>query len=319
MVGGGLVTFFSNKRVVITGSSGFLGSNLIGMIKENNMDRDIDLSLPRSKDYDLRKLDAAISVTRGAEVVINLAANVGGIGYNLNNPGKLFYDNIMIGVNMIEAARINDVKKLVLIGTVCSYPKFTKTPFKEEDLWNGYPEETNAPYGIAKKSLIVMSDAYKKQYGLNSINLLIVNLYGPGDNFDPKSSHVIPAMIRKYMEAKRNNSRTVKLWGTGNASREFLYVKDAARGIILATERYNETSPINLGSGQEIKIKDLAKIISNLVGFEGETEWDSSMPDGQPSRRLDTSLAFKEFQFRSTTPLENGLKEVIEWYSNSFV
>jgi GDP-L-fucose synthase len=319
MVGGGLVTFFSNKRVVITGSSGFLGSNLIGMIKENNMDRDIDLSLPRSKDYDLRKLDAAISVTRGAEVVINLAANVGGIGYNLNNPGKLFYDNIMIGVNMIEAARINDVKKLVLIGTVCSYPKFTKTPFKEEDLWNGYPEETNAPYGIAKKSLIVMSDAYKKQYGLNSINLLIVNLYGPGDNFDPKSSHVIPAMIRKYLEAKRNNSRTVKLWGTGNASREFLYVKDAARGIILATERYNETSPINLGSGQEIKIKDLAKIISNLVGFEGETEWDSSMPDGQPSRRLDTSLAFKEFQFRSTTPFENGLKEVIEWYSNSFV
>lgn len=319
MVGGGLVTFFSNKKVVITGSSGFLGSNLIGMIKENNMDRDIDLSLPRSKDYDLRKLDAAISVTRGADVVINLAANVGGIGYNLNNPGKLFYDNIMIGVNMIEAARINDVKKLVLIGTVCSYPKFTKTPFKEEDLWNGYPEETNAPYGIAKKSLIVMSDAYKKQYGLNSINLLIVNLYGPGDNFDPKSSHVIPAMIRKYMEAKRNNSRTVKLWGTGNASREFLYVKDAARGIILATERYNETSPINLGSGQEIKIKDLAKIISNLVGFEGETEWDSSMPDGQPSRRLDTSLAFKEFQFRSTTPFENGLKEVIEWYSNSFV
>ena len=319
MVGGGLVTFFSNKKVVITGSSGFLGSNLIGMIKENNMDRDIDLSLPRSKDYDLRKLDAAISVTRGADVVINLAANVGGIGYNLNNPGKLFYDNIMIGVNMIEAARINDVKKLVLIGTVCSYPKFTKTPFKEEDLWNGYPEETNAPYGIAKKSLIVMSDAYKKQYGLNSINLLIVNLYGPGDNFDPKSSHVIPAMIRKYMEAKRNNSRTVKLWGTGNASREFLYVKDAARGIILATERYNETSPINLGSGQEIKIKDLAKIISNLVGFEGETEWDSSMPDGQPSRRLDTSLAFKEFQFRSTTPFEKGLKEVIEWYSNSFV
>jgi GDP-L-fucose synthase len=246
--------------------------------------------------------------------MIHLAAKVGGIGYNQNYPAQLFYDNAIMGIQMIEAARQEEVEKCVVVGTICAYPKFTPVPFREKDLWNGYPEETNAPYGLAKKMLLVQSQAYRQQYGFNSIYLLPVNLYGPGDNFNPESSHVIPALIKKFTDAKRDHKSRVEVWGTGSASREFLYVDDAARGIILATERYNKPDPVNLGAGMEITIRDLVDLIRDLTHYDGEIHWDTSKPDGQPKRSLDVSRAEKEFGFRATMPFREGLKQTIAWY-----
>ncbi len=313
------MAYLENKEIVVTGSSGFLGSNLREAMSNSGLDTKNKIRLIRRKDYNLKELDKAVKAFKGSNVVINLAANVGGIGYNRNFPGTLFYDNITMGVNVMEAARINDVDKVVQIGTICSYPKIPpNVPFKESDLWEGYPEETNAPYGIAKKALIVMGEAYRQQYGLNSITLLMVNLYGPNDNFDPKSSHVIPALIKKFSDAKKYRLGSVKLWGTGNASREFLYVKDAVDGILRATERYNGVMPVNLGSGMEITIRELAHIISATVGYSGKILWDTTMPDGQPRRVLDVSFAEKEFGFKSGTSFREGLAKTIEWYNKNY-
>ena len=272
-----------------------------------------------SKDFDLTNLKSAVRALEGADVVINLAANVGGIGYNQKFPGKLFFDNILIGINVIEAARINEIEKLVQIGTVCSYPKVPPhIPFRETDLWEGFPEETNAPYGIAKKSLITMGDAYRIQYGLNVINLILVNLYGPGDNFDEQNSHVIPALVKKFSEAKRTDAKEVILWGTGNASREFIYVSDAADAVIKATEKYNENTPLNIGSGKEIRIQTLAEMIADIIGYQGKILWNKTMPDGQPRRLLDISLARKIIGFIPQTDFETGLKAVVKYFLNSY-
>jgi GDP-L-fucose synthase len=281
-----------------------------------------DIFVPRSKDYDLVEMEAVKRLYRDSrpDIVIHLAAKVGGIGANRANPGKFFYDNLMMGVQMMEVGRQVGLEKFVAIGTICAYPKFTPVPFKEEDLWNGYPEETNAPYGLAKKMLLVQAQAYRQQYGFNAIYLLPVNLYGPRDNFDLDSSHVIPALIRKCIEAKSlpqsSNLQppTITIWGTGKATREFLYVEDCAESIVLATEKYNKPDPINIGAGFEISIKDLVELIAKLTGFAGKIIWDSSKPDGQPRRMLDTSRAEKEFGFRAKTYFEEGLKKTIEWY-----
>ena len=311
--------FLENKKIVITGASGFFGRNLISFIKDQGLDVRNDILPIRSKEYDLRCKDQAVEALNGAEIVINLASNVGGIGYNRDFPGTLFYDNITMGVNVIESCRINKVKKLIQIGTVCSYPKIPPhIPFRESDLWEGFPEETNAPYGIAKKALIAMGDAYKAQYGMSIINLIVVNLYGPGDNFDPRSSHVIPALIRKFLDAKNKKVEKVQLWGSGNASREFLYVSDAAKGVLMATERYSGVYPVNLGSGMEITIRKLAETIAEIIGYEGSVEWDATMPDGQPRRYLDTSLAWKEFGFKADTDFNMGLRRTIEWYEENY-
>jgi GDP-L-fucose synthase len=280
--------------------------------------------LSRSKDYNLIEMEAVKRLYRDAnsDIVIHLAARVGGIGANLANPGKFYYDNLMMGVQMMEVGRQVGVEKFVAIGTICAYPKFTPIPFKEEDLWNGYPEETNAPYGLAKKMLLVQAQAYRQQYGFNAIYLLPVNLYGPRDNFNPESSHVIPALIKKCVDAisKPQSSilqpLTISVWGTGKATREFLYVEDCAEAIVLATERYNKPDPINLGAGFEISIKDLVELIVKLAGFKGRITWDTSKPDGQPRRMLDTSRAEKEFGFRTMTSFEKGLKKTIEWYKD---
>jgi len=294
-----------------------------------------DIFVPRSKDYDLVEMDAVKRLYKDAkpDVVIHLAARVGGIGANRANPGKFFYDNLMMGVQMMEVGRRVGIEKFVAVGTVCAYPKFTPVPFQEEDLWNGYPEETNAPYGLAKKMLLVQAQAYRQQYDFNAIYLLPVNLYGPRDNFDPDSSHVIPALIRKFLEAKLQMEQaeakvkeqpkgpqpepkpghSVTVWGTGKATREFLYVEDAAEGILLATEQYNKQEPLNLGAGFEISIKDLVDLIAKLTGFKGEIIWDSSKPDGQPRRMLDVSKAEKEFGFKATTSFEEGLRKTIDW------
>ena len=311
--------YLEDKEIVVTGSSGFLGSNVVEFINLTGLDKKNKIRTPRSRDFNLKDLNMAVKALKGADVVINLAANVGGIGFNRDFPGSLFYDNITMGVNVMEAARINDVEKVVQIGTICSYPKVPPhIPFRESDLWEGYPEETNAPYGIAKKALIIMGEAYEKQYGLNSITMLMVNLYGPKDNFDPRSSHVIPALIKKFTDAKKNNTGEVRLWGTGNASREFLYVKDAARGILQATEKYNGSFPVNLGAGKEITIRELADAISSIIHYTGKIEWDPSMPDGQPRRVLDTSLAQREFGFKAGTDFRDGLVETIDWYNNNY-
>lgn len=309
--------FWQGKRILITGGGGFLGSHLVEDLQKIRVSKQ-KLVLPRAKDYDLREKSVAKKLTKGIDLVIHLAANVGGIGYNLQKPGELFYDNILLGIHLMEEARKNGVKKFVSVGTVCAYPKFTKVPFKEEDLWDGYPEETNAPYGIAKKMLLVQGQAYRKQYGFNAIYLLPVNLYGPRDKFDPDKSHVIPALIKKFIEAKKFGIPEVVVWGTGKATREFLYVKDATRSLLLATERYNKPDPINIGSSQEISIKSLAELIKDLVGFKGKIVWDESKPDGQPRRKLDTTKAQKEFGFLSTTSFEKGLKETIRWYETIF-
>lgn len=306
-----MANYWENKKVLVTGGGGFLGKNVVKKLEELGCK---NIFVPRSSEFDLTLMSNCQRVTKGADLVIHLAAKVGGIGYNLKNPGSLFYENLLMGVYLMEAARKNKVKKFVAIGTVCAYPKFTPVPFKEEDLWNGYPEETNAPYGIAKKMLLVQSQAYRKQYGFNAIYLLPVNLYGPGDNFDPERSHVIPALIKKFYEAKVKKLPEVTLWGTGKATREFLYVKDAAEGIVLASEKYNGDDPVNLGSSFEISISELAARIAKYLNYQGKLVYDSTKPDGQPRRKLDTTRAFKEFGFKAKTDFDLGLAETIRWY-----
>lgn len=301
------------QKILVTGGHGFLGKHLIAKLKvlKPKLIRIAD----RDK-FDLRKLDDCLKATKGIDVVIHLAAKVGGIGFNREFPAELFDDNILMGTFMMMASRINKVKKYVALGTICAYPKYTKVPFNEKDLWNGYPEETNAPYGLAKKMQLVQSQAYREQYDFNTIFLLPVNLYGPGDNFDPKSSHVIPALIKKFIEARDNNKPTVEVWGTGRASREFLYVEDAASAIIEATLKYNKSDPVNLGAGFEIKIKELVKLIKDLTGYKGKIVWDKTKPDGQPRRMLDTRKAFKEFGFKAKTDFKKGLENTIKWYED---
>ena len=312
------MAFWDNKKVLVTGGAGFLGSSIVAKLTERGV-REKNIRIPRSKDMDLRKWESCVKAVKGVNVVIHLAASVGGIGYNQAYPAVLFYDNAIMGLQMMEAARQEGTDKFIAVGTVCAYPKFTPVPFKEEDLWSGYPEETNAPYGLAKKMMLVQSQAYRRQYGFNSIFLLPVNLYGPGDNFDLGSSHVIPALIKKFAEATVNNIKEVEVWGTGEISREFLYVEDAARGVILAAERYDKPAPVNIGAGLEIKIKDLVKMIAELTGYSGEIRWDTSKPDGQPRRCLDTSRAKMEFGFEANTDFKEGLKNTINWYKNLMI
>jgi GDP-L-fucose synthase len=307
------VTFWENKQILLTGGAGFLGSHITDQLQKVGVDKS-QLFIPRSKDLDLRKWENCVKAVKGRDIVIHLAAKVGGIGFNQKYPGDLFFDNAIMGIQLIEAARQEGVEKCVILGTVCAYPKFTPVPFNEKDLWNGYPEETNAPYGLAKKMLLVQSQAYRQQYGFNSIYLLPVNLYGPRDNFDPDSSHVIPALIKKFVEAVQDKRPVVDVWGSGSASREFLYVEDAARAVMLAAERYNKPDPVNIGAGREISIKDLVDIIQEYTGFTGEVNWDISKPDGQPRRCLVTSRAKEEFGFEAEVPFNEGLKRTIEWY-----
>ena len=305
--------FWKDKRVVVTGGAGFLGQTVVRLLRQRGCRQ---IFVPCSQEYDLRSLPAIRRMLKKAkpDIILHLAAVVGGIGANCENPGKFFYDNIIMGVQLIDQAYRHGVEKLVAVGTICAYPKFTPVPFKEENLWGGYPEETNAPYGLAKKMLLVQSQAYRQQYGFNSIFLLPVNLYGPGDNFDPETSHVIPALIKKCIDAKLKREDHVMVWGSGRATREFLYVDDAARGIVLAAEKYNKPEPVNIGAGFEISIKDLVSKIVRSTGFKGRVIWDASRPDGQPRRCLDTTRARKEFGFRAMTDLETGLKETIDWY-----
>jgi GDP-L-fucose synthase len=307
------MSFWSGKKVLVTGGAGFLGSALVRRLVSSGADGST-IRIPRSKDADLRRWENCVQAVEGMDLVIHLAARVGGIGFNRKYPATLFYDNAVMGIQLMEAARQEGVEKFVAVGTVCAYPKFTPVPFKEEDLWSGYPEETNAPYGLAKKMLLVQSQAYREEYGFNSIYLLPVNLYGPGDNFDPDSSHVIPALIRKFVEAVRAGSDEVDVWGTGAASREFLYVDDAARGIAMAAERYDKPQPVNLGSGKEIRIKDLVLMIAELTGFRGEILWDVSKPDGQPRRCLDVTRALQEFGFQAEMDFMEGLRRTVDWY-----
>lgn len=305
-----------NKKIVVTGGGGFLGRYVVKeLLKHSVLQKNI--FVPRSKDYDLRKQADSKKVVKGTDIVIHLAGNVGGIGKNLELPGTLFYDNIMMGVQLIHEAMLAHVEKMIIIGTICAYPKYTPVPFSERDLWIGYPEETNAPYGLAKKMLLVQSQAYRTQYRFNSIFLLPVNMYGPGDNFDPKSSHVIPAIIRKISDAIRENKKYIEVWGDGSPTREFLYVDDAARAIILATKKYNKSDPMNIGSGKEISIRDLVKLIARIMKYTGQVRWDTTKPNGQPRRMLDTSLAEKEIGFNTKVSLEAGLKKTIQSYLSS--
>src|SRR3989454_8887713 len=310
------MSFWDNKRVLVTGGTGFLGTHLVTKLKQKSPKAII---APGSDAYDLVDQPSVARLYEDSrpDIVLHLAGRVGGIGANRSNPGKFFYDNLVMGVQVMEFARRHGVEKFVALGTICAYPKFTPVPFREEDLWNGYPEETNAPYGLAKKMLLVQADSYRTQYGFNAIYLLPVNLYGPGDNFDPKTSHVIPAMIRKCVEAVRNHSRQIVLWGTGKPTREFLYVEDASEAIVLATEHYNDRQPVNLGSGMEISVKDLAAMISRMTGFDGEIVWDTSQPDGQPRRALDVDKAERLFGFRARTNFEEGLRRTIDWYTSN--
>jgi len=309
-----------NKRITITGGKGFLGTHLTNKLKEKGYQHLYIADIP---DYDLVKPENIRQMYDDSkpDIVIHLAASVGGIGFNQQNPAALFYENLMMGTQCLHEGYLRKIEKFVAIGTICAYPKFTPVPFKEEDLWKGYPEETNAPYGLAKKMMLVQSQAYRKQYGFNSIFLLPVNLYGPGDNFDPRSSHVIPALIKKCVDARKiQNPKSeiqnpkVVVWGTGNATREFFYVEDAAEAIVLAMERYNKSDPVNIGAGFEISIKELVALIVELTGFRGQIIWDKSKPDGQPRRMLDTTKAFTEFGFKAKTNFEEGLKKTIEWY-----
>ena len=303
--------FWKDKRVLITGGHGFLGTHLVAQLSALSPK---ELVAPTSKECDFRDLSQVKNAVLGIDLIIHLAAKVGGIGYNQEIPGEMFYDNLIMGAQLMEEARKAKVGKFVALGTICAYPKFTPIPFKEEDLWMGYPEETNAPYGLAKKMLLVQAQSYRAQYGYNAIYLLPVNLYGPGDNFNPRSSHVIPALIKKFVDAKQNGEKTVTVWGTGKPTREFLYVEDAAKGIILAAENYDDSEPVNLGSSFEISIRDLAETIAKVVGFEGGIVWDETKPDGQPRRKLDTSRAKAFFGFESSTPFNEGLKKTVEWY-----
>ncbi|XOB40750.1 MAG: GDP-L-fucose synthase family protein [Candidatus Nealsonbacteria bacterium] len=304
----------TKKKILITGAQGFLGKHLVRNLLEKRKIPKENLFLPTFEQLDLRKWKNCQKAVAGQDIVIHLAAKVGGIGLNQKIPGEMFYDNAIMGIQLIEAARQTGIEKFVAIGTICAYPKFTPVPFKEEDLWNGYPEETNAPYGLAKKMLLVQAQAYRQQYGFNAIYLLPVNMYGPFDKFNLKTSHVIPALIRKIAETKDEGRDYIEVWGSGNPTREFLYVEDAAEGILLATEKYNKMEPINLGSGMEISITDLTKLICKLMNFKGEIHWDTSKLDGQPRRRLDTTRAEKEFGFKAKTNFEQGLEKTISWY-----
>lgn len=307
--------FWTDKKILVTGGAGFLGSFVVEkLINERKVDSG-KIRIPRRQETDLRRWENCVKAVKDFDIVIHLAANVGGIGFNKKYPATLFYENAIMGIQLMEAAREEGIQKFVAIGTVCAYPKHTPVPFREEDLWNGYPEETNAPYGISKKILLVQAKAYRDQYGFNAIYLLPVNLYGPRDNFDPEQSHVIPALIKKMVDAKSEGNKEVVVWGTGKASREFLYVEDAAEGILLATEKYNKPDPINLGADKEITITELVELIARLTGYQGKITNDASKPDGQPRRCLDTSKAKKEFGFEAKTDLTKGLKRTIEWYA----
>jgi GDP-L-fucose synthase len=316
MVEGRLMSFWEDKKVLVTGGAGFLGSFVVEKLIERGVSRE-NIRIPRSRELDLRKWENCVKAVENMDVVIHLAARVGGIGFNRKYPATLFYDNAIMGIQLMEAARLAGVEKYVAIGTVCAYPKFTPVPFKEEDLWNGYPEETNAPYGIAKKIQLVQAQAYRQQYGFNAIFLLPVNLYGPRDNFHLEHSHVIPALIRKMVDARIEGRDEIVVWGTGKPSREFLYVEDAAEGILLATEKYNKPDPVNLGSGMEITIRDLVNLIAELTGYDGKITWDTSKPDGQPRRCLDVSRAEREFGFKAKTDFREGLKRTIKWYEEN--
>jgi GDP-L-fucose synthase len=307
---------FPYKRIVVTGGAGFLGRFVTARLMSYDA---VEVFVVRSRDYDLiEKSDIVrMLVDLRPDLIIHLAAVVGGIGHNQNNPGKFFYENLMMGTQLIEQARLHGVEKFVATGTVCAYPKFTPVPFKEDSLWDGYPEETNAPYGLAKKMMLVQSQAYRQQYGFNSIFLLPANLYGPGDNFDLETSHVIPALIHKCVSARRANAESIEAWGSGRASREFLYVEDCATAIVAAAASYNDGDPVNLGNGREVTIKELLETIARLTGFTGSIKWQLDKPDGQPRRQLDTGRAFEKFGFRAGTSLEDGLKRTIEWYEST--
>ncbi len=306
---------FKNKRITITGGKGFLGSHLIKNLENRGCRNIVIADLP---DYNLINLTDVRQMYERTQpdIVIHLAAKVGGIGFNQEKPAELFYDNLIMGTQLIHEAYRQKIEKFVALGTICAYPKFTPVPFQEENLWNGYPEETNAPYGLAKKMMLVQSQAYRQQYGFNSIFLLPVNLYGPGDNFDPRSSHVIPALIKKCIDAIDNSSDTIEVWGTGRATREFFYVEDAAEAISLATELYNKSEPVNIGAGFEISIRELAELIVQITGFKGKIVWNTRKPDGQPRRMLDTRKAVQEFGFKSSTGFEEGLRKTIDWYKS---
>ncbi len=304
------------ERVVVTGGAGFLGSFVVDELRRRGAR---EILVPRSKDYDLVQMDQVRALYRDTQptLVLHLAAKVGGIGANRDNPGKFFYDNLMMGVQLIEVGRQVGLRKLVALGTICAYPKHCPVPFKEEDLWNGYPEETNAPYGLAKKMLLVQSDAYRRQYGFDSVVLFPVNLFGPRDNFDLETSHVIPALVRKCVEARERGEKEIVVWGTGAASREFLHARDAAEGIVAAAERYGKSEPVNLGAGFEIRIRELVHLVARLCRFEGEIVWDRTRPDGQPRRMLDTSKALRELGWKARIPFEEGLRETVEWFERN--
>jgi GDP-L-fucose synthase len=303
----------TNQRILVTGGAGFLGRQVVDQLCKAGADRD-KITTPRSKDCDLRQMDSCQRAVDQQDVVIHLAAHVGGIGLNREKPAELFYDNLMMGTQLIHAAYEAGVKKFVCVGTICAYPKFTPVPFKEDDLWNGYPEETNAPYGVAKKALLVQLQAYRQQYGFDGIYLLPVNLYGPEDNFDPRSSHVIPALIRKVHEAQQRGDKQIPVWGDGSPTREFLYSTDAARGIVMGAQSYSDAEPVNLGTGHEIAIKDLIELICRLMEFDGEIVWETDKPNGQPRRCLDTERAKQAFGFVAQVGFEEGLKNTIDWY-----
>ena len=305
----------STRKILITGGAGFLGSVVVQKLLKRGVPKK-NIFVPRSKDFDLTKWENCVKVVKNQDIVIHLAAKVGGIGFNKEKPGEMFYDNIIMGVQLMEAARQAEVEKFVAIGSICAYPKLNPAPFVETSIWMGYPEETNAPYGLAKKMLLVQAQAYRQQYGMNAIYLLPVNLYGPGDNFDPKSSHVIPGIVKRISDAKKSGQNYVDVWGSGTASREFLYVDDCAEGIILATEKYDKPDPVNIGANREIKIKDLVKLISKIMKFKGEIRWDRTKPDGQPRRVVDATLAKKEFGFKAKMGFEKGLKQTIRWYES---
>ena len=302
------------QRILITGANGFFGTHLVTLLRSQGVSH---IRTPSSKKFDFRNVSACRKAVRDTDIVIHLAAKVGGIGYNRDHAAEMFYDNIMMGSNLMHESWKSGVKKFVAIGTICCYPKFTPVPFTEDNLWNGYPEETNAPYGLAKKMLLVQAQSYRQQYGFNAIFLLPVNLYGPGDNFDPQSSHVIPALIKKMIEARDTKKQSVKVWGTGKPTREFLYVQDAAQAIYLATSRYNKPDPVNLGAGFEISIRQLAGKIKKIVGYKGKIVWDKTKPDGQPRRMLSTKKAFVEFGFRAKTSFDEGLQKTIVWYERN--